>query len=421
LIELALNAYAINTLATLRYYPLSDPKNIILSELSRSDHSCGKQFTSPYLGTVLVWRTFCHQFNEGAQSCKIQSPSDIFGFHSKTFSGLLAFHPLYYTISSPIIFPKSTLVPRPEGPALSVGSGDSSPSSIMSNAKASFSGSKTAIPDYDVSRLSFYLKCCAMGCGLDLGIHPVLLDYVRAHLLPIHGQEYIFHLALRKYSPEALVNRAYFIDDHNVVLPAPLSNAFYEVDAVAGSFPVQRQLTLAGETIPLVKVMLCTSTWINEIYIRSIWSLQQVLANSVLATPFNHSSCLATVSPSMDFVATSLHCGHCRGMASHFCMCEHGCPALHSATTTCQVLHFGCLCRNCGESQIRGPRYQCLVCDNGHSLCQHCYENGEHDQTHSFVRIERMGASPVRLCAQVRLICDDSQDAPMAIAVPIDY
>jgi hypothetical protein len=323
-------------------------------------------------------------------------------------------------LSSPIIFPKSTFVTRPKEPALSAGSGDSSPSSSMSNAKASFTGSKTTIPDYDVSRLSFYLKCCALGCGLDLGIHPVLLDYVRAHLLPIQGQVYIFHLALRKYSPEALANRAYFIDDRNFVLPAPLSNAFYEVDAVAGSFPVQHQLTLAGETIPLFKVMLCTSTWINEIYIRSIWSLQQVFASSVLATPCTHSSCPAAVSPFMDCLATSLHCGHCRGMHSHCCTYEHGCPALHNATT-CQVLHFGCPCRGCGETEIRGSRFQCLICGNGHSLCQHCYENGEHDQTHSFVRIERMGASPVRLGAQARLICDDSHDAPMAIAVPIDY
>ena len=269
--------------------------------------------------------------------------------------------------------------------------------------QASFSGTKTEIPDYDICRLAFYLKCCVLGCGLDPTVHPELLDYGRAHHLPLQAQQCIFQLALRKFNPEALVNRAYFVDDCNVVLPPPISNAFYEIEAVSSNFPVPRQISVFGQPMPVTKVMLCTSAWINEIYIQSVRRLQQSLANAFIGNAIEGNG--------------TFHCSHCRGVESN-CTCDQGCPHL-DGVSACHVIHFGYACHGCGMRDIRGFRYRCLVCPGDCNICKYCYENGVHDQTHSFERFVRMGF-PSQVLNPQATPSNDTEDAPVAVALPVD-
>ena len=117
----------------------------------------------------------------------------------------------------------------------------------------------------------------------------MLLDYSHAHYLPLQYQQYILHLALRIYNPETLVNRAYYIDDGRKILPpsSPISNAFYDIDTIVTSNNLNvnvnaagRSISISGEMIPITKVMVCTSEWINEMYIESIRNLQVAFTNA---------------------------------------------------------------------------------------------------------------------------------------------
>jgi hypothetical protein len=271
--------------------------------------------------------------------------------------------------------------------------------------KVSTYGTATSVPDYDVCRLSFYLKCCQMGCGIESNIPTEILDYSNAQCLPREIQYYILKLSL-ELNPERLLNCAYFVDDQNRLLPPNVSNTFYEIETASRFFNVQRQGSQAR------KVMICTTNWLNQIYFQSALSMQASLRNAL---------------PSAEFGDLTFHCSHCRGLDSADCTCESGCPPLYGSC--CQVIHHGIVCNGCMHGFIQGPRYRCRECVDC-DLCEYCYQESyeEHDQLHAFERIARGGASPHPLSARAAeclLKLEDNQlhggeDIPVAIAVPIE-
>jgi len=73
----------------------------------------------------------------------------------------------------------------------------------------------------------------------------------------------------------------------------------------------------------------------------------------------------------------------------------------------------------------RGTRYRCTQCASV-VLCEECYNNGLHDQTHAFVRV-RQGKSVVSeqsMDARIKILQGDRMslvsDAPLALAVPLE-
>jgi hypothetical protein len=279
----------------------------------------------------------------------------------------------------------------------SIGQGESPEMS-----KVSTYGSATSIPDYDVCRLSFYLKCCQMGCGIESNIPADILDYSNAQCLPREVQFYILKLSLQELNPVRLLNRAYFVDDQNRLLPPNVSNAFYEIETASHFFDVQRQ----GSQVR--KVMICTTDWLNQIYFQSAISMQASLRNALSGVAFGN---------------LTFHCSHCRRFDAD-CTCkEGGYPPLYGSC--CQVVHDGIVCNGCMHGFIQGPRYRCRECADC-DLCGYCYQSCEHDQMHAFDRIARTGASPQPLSARAECLdLEDSQlqgaeDIPVAIAVPIE-
>jgi hypothetical protein len=268
-------------------------------------------------------------------------------------------------------------------------------------------GTATTIPDFDVSRLVFYLKCCIIGCGMDTNINLRLLDYSNAHQFPGQLQYLILQLVLKKFSLERLINRAIFLDDHHKLLPSDISNAFFAIESASNYFDIEPQSPLAEGTVQVRKVMVCTTQWINEIYIQSISSLQRSFKNnpSGLIKP-----------------RKTLHCFHCSGLDAR-CTCEAGCPPL--CESHCLTIHRGVTCSDCAESYISGSRYRCRVCSDC-NLCELCYENGEHDQTHAFEKISRTNIPPELLGARAfPLTADDDElcdikEVPIAVALPIE-
>jgi hypothetical protein len=175
-------------------------------------------------------------------------------------------------------------------------------------------GSTTHVPDSDYCRLSYYLKCCILGCGIDFVFDLSLLDYQGdvASRLDQQGQEQLFHLAHTVFRVDILLNKVIFLDDENVLLPQGVSNAFYHdveeeeetttVDSQfiqsqssenpydnttsgrgfhLGSPPVSLSAEVEGRRPDLqqhhhqsLKVMLCSTQWLDEFYVGPISRLQ---------------------------------------------------------------------------------------------------------------------------------------------------
>lgn len=271
--------------------------------------------------------------------------------------------------------------------------------------KFSTYGATASIPDYDVCRLSFYLKCCQIGCGVESTVPTEILDYSNAHRLPREAQFYILMLSLQEFDPVRLLNRAYFLDDQNRLLPPNVSNRFYETETASQFFnvPVLRQ---GGQAR---RVMICTTDWLNQMYFLSVMSMQASFRNALV--------------PGAGFGNLTFHCFHCQGFDSD-CTCEHGCPPIHGSS--CQVVHHGTVCDGCKHGFIQGPRYRCQECADC-DLCEYCYHTcEEHDQTHAFERIAWVGAPPQPLSARAKCLnLEDNQmqgeeDIPVAIAIPIE-
>jgi len=153
--------------------------------------------------------------------------------------------------------------------------------------------------------------------------------------------------------------------------------------------------------------MLCTTQWINEIYVESVLSLQ----TSFLNVPTNALHLL-----------NSRHCIHCKGLGGH-CTCEAGCPS--SFATCCTAIHRGETCSGCASGYVLGPRFHCNICSDC-DLCEACYRGGERDQMHTFETVSRPNMTPFFLGSQAcSLTKQDHQiclqeDIPVAVAVPIE-
>ena len=271
-------------------------------------------------------------------------------------------------------------------------------------------GTTTSIPDFDVCRLSFYLKCCVMGCNMiPYALDERVADFERAHLYSIADQMMILKLAVSDFSLHNLLDKAIFLDEERRLLPAHVSNAFFEFGIARHYFPIKPpwQQVESFSQVSEPKVMLCTMNWINDIYIQPIFSLQKALIN--LPT-----TCLQ--------ISATRHCIHCLGIQSQ-CTCDFGCHTL--TQSCCRAYHRGIQCSECRAGFIHGSRYRCTMCKNC-NLCRVCYEVGDHDQMHAFERIViPLAASELLPARALSVTWSDDQTSgqeliPVAEAVPIE-
>ena len=140
-------------------------------------------------------------------------------------------------------------------------------------------GSVTQVPADHLSRLSFYLKCCTVGCGLPIPRHfdRRLLDYQNAHdLSPSLQCELIYH-SLDTYNPQVLVDAKYIlIDDQHKHIPKTAEHAFFRVDAIASEMSSSDanddDNIISSFEYSSRKVMICTSRFLHEIYQKPMWA-----------------------------------------------------------------------------------------------------------------------------------------------------
>jgi hypothetical protein len=288
-------------------------------------------------------------------------------------------------------------------------------------------GSTTAVPSHPLCRLSFYLKCCSVGCGLgldvdvDVDVAKQLTDYPNAHALPIHLQNSIILLALDVFDPRTLIGHSVFVDDKYRLLPRHRENAFFKLNQLPGGFQLDKNsksnllLQYPGahhhhhhqeQQRPSRKVMLCTTRWLHEFYTAPL--LATINAEETPPSP------------------PSTHATPCSEYPMHY-VCY---PALSAAERAFVVVVS---CNSCRLPLHDADQYTCTTCcagtsDSTTTLCETCYYEGKHDQTHFFERIRRGQSTPEpSLLCQVKAIsscCEQevskSTDCPVAVIIPIE-
>ena len=274
-------------------------------------------------------------------------------------------------------------------------------------------GSETLVPDHDICRVSYYLKCCIVGCGIPLSMNEALIDYQNAHRLPVDLQEMIIYTAFHVLNLDLLINRAFIVDDQHILLPQGTLNTFFEFKLASTYFSINSFNIASGHQVHVHKVMLCTTKWMKEYFIDPFLKYHE--GNSLIEThairieqdeaiELDQTSALQHEHPVLMITPETPPEGSCSGGAT-----------MESSTMF--------TCTSCNETKQGGVRYRCRQCPFT-VLCEDCYTVGSHDQMHSFERIHNIWTDPEVIGAQAELLVDRTNslvpDVPMAIAVRVD-
>jgi Zinc finger, ZZ type len=264
-------------------------------------------------------------------------------------------------------------------------------------------GKNVSVPNRDVNKLSYYLRCGTVSCGVDI-IVDELLDFQNVHKLAVERQDAIFKLAFDTFDLETLANKTIFLDDDNTILPANTNNEFYELQRCQTFMTVQESVLIAGQQKQLHKIMICNKAWLTKFYLeplqRNDSRIRRIMAaeekpktKSLTAEDLLAAALIQLIIGNDEEKSTkNQHCDHCTGQDG-VCDCIHGCPA--TAESQCQVVHKTITCDLCFTIGIKGARYQCQECYN-FDVCERCYERGDHaGGTHAFSRLARVGSNPV--------------------------
>ena len=144
-------------------------------------------------------------------------------------------------------------------------------------------GSETQVPDHDICRLSYYVKCCVVGCGIRMPLaDDTLLDYMTAHTLPLHMQELLKRMAFQELCLDRLLNSALIVDEQHLLLPFGTLNTFFEFKTASNYFTINSLSIGSGRQECVHKVMLCTLKWLQEYYLNPL--CRHLQANPLLTT-----------------------------------------------------------------------------------------------------------------------------------------
>lgn len=126
-------------------------------------------------------------------------------------------------------------------------------------------GKRVTVPSNDVCRLSYFLRCGTLSCGMDI-IVDELVDYQKAHYLPRSRQDAIFKLAYDDFDDDALLGKTIFPLPNGHHLLNGFSNEFYSIEEVSSLLAVGSSALIAGKHTEVTKIMVCSKSWLEEFY-----------------------------------------------------------------------------------------------------------------------------------------------------------
>jgi hypothetical protein len=253
-------------------------------------------------------------------------------------------------------------------------------------------GVATVIPDNDVARLMYYLRCITVCVKVDI-LDKDLVDYRNYWWLSPARCALVLEAALL-LSPDKVIDKVFFQDDDSTIISGTSQNEFCNISVACDVVSLQQDIFIAGRAQNVNVVMFFKSSWLDENY-------RLPFARTVLG---------------------SQHCAHCAGKDG-ICACDE-CP--RNSESQCQPLlgllidslsstsisstprpstptppadssaAHQCICDGCPKRPFEGRRYRCTVCDD-YDLCETCYKKNVHHLSHRFMQFDRPGSLPVVL------------------------
>ena len=231
-------------------------------------------------------------------------------------------------------------------------------------------GETCHVPNRDVCKLSYYLRCATVTCGLDIIVDD-LLDFKNAHLLPSAKQDAIFKFAYDDFDRQTMTNVTIFEDFDRDYLKDGRNNEFYELSQVQSLLAVQEEAIIGGKHTQVRKIMVFDRKWIEKNYEgpirRNMDRIRRIMGSSV-----------------------------CPAIAGLIEALEEVEVSSSRSSSQRRAVHKRVTCDWCHDKPIRGIRYKCCECSN-YDLCEKCYDKGKHNKSHRFKRIDRPGMTPVKL------------------------
>jgi len=301
--------------------------------------------------------------------------------------------------------------------------------------------------DNNIKRVSCYLHCIDAGCGLNLIQERRLLDFKNAHRLPEELQHAIYQLAHCLYSPNDVKAFVFLEEDqHSLEKTAEfISVGRNDISSITGRPEFHKyEFYNYGLGARAERVIVYKYDFLREFYqqplkfksrqLRTQTPKHDELFNAdkeqLIATFLNNGildpsklahcthckgsedglcTCTGTEDcPRKPISRCKVHCPHCKGLDGP-CPCTHGCDG--KAGIECYVVHSNIMCKVCNIMEpIKGPRYNCSQCHN-FNLCHQCYDMREHDLSHPFNCIERVGSDPAALWSRETLSKVRASDA----------
>lgn len=142
-------------------------------------------------------------------------------------------------------------------------------------------GTSCAVPNNDVAKVSYYLHCVTVGCGLDIIVDD-LVDYENVHKLSQARQDSIFEVAY-SYSPKEMVGKTIF-SDSDQSFTSEKSNVFLKITECTSVVAVTSSIVLGGKETEIKKVMLYTDSWLASYWAepmkRNVYRIERAMGKA---------------------------------------------------------------------------------------------------------------------------------------------
>ena len=206
-------------------------------------------------------------------------------------------------------------------------------------------GSSTSVPNDDIARLMYYLRCVTVSVGLDV-LQDDLVSYKNYRSLSPTRIAMVVQAAA-ELSPDLFIDKVIFCDDDCEVVERNEGNKFVRISAACNILSLQSDIFIMGKVRNATEVMFFRSSWLDRNYTQPM----QRIVRTLLGTPK---------------------------------------PGEHQ-----------CDCDGCGRRSFTGVRYKCTTCYD-YDLCEQCYKSNKHDMGHPFNRYRTPGARPTCLPTRAR-------------------
>ena len=130
-------------------------------------------------------------------------------------------------------------------------------------------GHKVDIPEAPIAKLMYYLNCVNVVVQIEDIITSKLIDYQNYFILSSAERDLVFESA-KILDPSKFINAGIFIRTPNLVFSDNTGNQFYEITDETIGAHVSKEISIAGRSVKVLKLMACNDLWLDNYYFKPI-------------------------------------------------------------------------------------------------------------------------------------------------------